>query len=235
MKIHNCQQGSTEWIISRLFRLTASNAAKFFTTKGVLSDSIAMREKVDNLIAGYMLGQLVQSGAVILPADDRELQELISHYTGDSFKGNLHTRRGHECEPLAIAALQKRIGAEITSVGMVVHDNYFVSCSPDGLVMDGEEIIAGAEVKAPSLGNYYGQIRDGGLPSQYKLQVHLSMAICEVDKWHYGAFFKGEPIHYVRAEREKLTDTLAKSIDEFAIIYAEQFAKTMAAVDAAKL
>jgi hypothetical protein len=235
MKILTHQQGSTEWIISRLFRLTASNAAKFFTTKGVLSDSIAMREKVDNLIAGYSLGQLIQSGEVILPADDRELQELIAHYTGDAFRGTLHTRRGHECEPLAIAALQERIGAEITSVGMVVHDNNFTSCSPDGLVMDGEKIIAGAEVKAPSLGNYYGQIREGGLPPQYRLQVHLSMAICEVDAWHFGSFFKGHPIHYVRVEREKLTDTLAENIDKFAQIYSEQYTKTMAAVDAAKL
>jgi hypothetical protein len=100
-----------------------------------------------------------------------------------------------------------------------------VSCSPDGLIYHDGILVAGAEVKCPTLATYYGYLADGGLPDEYKLQVHSAMAICEVDQWHFAAYFKGKPLFYVHVKRDDFTDTLDHSLYQFRQIYEERFWK----------
>jgi hypothetical protein len=51
------------------------------------------------------------------------------------------------------------------------------------------------------------------------------MAICEVDEWHFAAYFKGKPLFYVHVERDIFTDTLDHSLYEFREMYEERFWK----------
>lgn len=81
------------------------------------------------------------------------------------------------------------------------------------------------EIKSPCLFNYYNHVTEQELPDDYKLQVHSGMAICEVDLWHFGSYFKGKPLFHLPVKRDKFTDTLEKSLREFREIYAERYAE----------
>lgn len=229
MIILNYPQKSTEWISARLWRLTASKTKSVITATGALSKSQAAMGAIDKMIAGITAAKIINSNpAAVEVMDDKELQKWIGNYTGDAFFGNFHTNRGNELEADAIAALSDKIGMQIDDAGMVVMGDDprgFVSCSPDGLIWQGDQLIAGAEVKCPSLATYYGYVSDGVLPSEYALQVHSSMAICELDTWHFGAFFPNHPIFHVEVKREDFTDKIAKSLQEFAQLYADRLAE----------
>ena len=244
--LENTPQGSVDWIVARLWRLTGSEMKRNITSTGKLSRSQASVDAVDKLIAGIDAAKAVirlykeaeKTGRQI---DEWELGKFIAHYTGDKFKGSLHTERGNELEPDAIAALSEKIGMPIVDVGMCIigdHENGVISCSPDGLIYDARGILsAGAELKCPTKAVYYGIVADDVLPEDYKLQVHSSMAICEVDIWHFGAYFKNEPIFYKQVRRDAFTDTVQKSLQEFQGFYADRFAavkKGMAALNADK-
>lgn len=223
----NFPQGSIEWITARLWRLTASNMSGVITATGSLSASIVAEDHIDKLIAGMDLANVMTANAEALGGlDDWKLKEFMSNYNGDKFSGSSHTRRGHDCEPDAIAAMSELLGTQITDVGMCVmgdRENGVVSGSPDGLIHEGGRLVAGAEVKSPSLAKYIGHVRRGGLPADYRLQVHANMAICEVEEWHFGSFFAGKPLFHVVVKRDRFTDTIAASLEKFRSNYEAQF------------
>lgn len=230
MRMFDIPQGSLPWITNRLWRLTASTMSKCILASGELSRSQACFAHIDKLIAGLDLARaLEQRQADIDEMDDWQLKNFMRHYIGDTFAGNIHTERGHEFEPDAIAVIQELIGEQIFDTGMcVMGDNPFgvVSCSPDGYTKDAQgNFKDGVEVKAPVLCKLYGYFREDVLPSEYKLQVHSSMAICEADRWHFGAYFKDKPLFYKLVKRDKLTDKLEKSFYAFAALYREQLEK----------
>jgi len=227
MIIIETPQGSLDWITSRLYRLTGSAMKANITATGQLSKSQAAIAAIDKLIAGFdAANEMRTNPAAIAGLDDWQMQEWIGHYTGDKFSGNAHTRRGNDLEPDALAALQDRIGMQIDPVGMCImgdDPNGVVSCSPDGLIYQDGKLVSGAEVKCPTLATYYGYLADGGLPDEYKLQVHSAMAICELNKWHFAAYFKGKPLFYVHVERDMFTDILEKSLQDFRSMYEKRF------------
>ena len=227
MIILDTPQGSLDWITERLWRLTGSQMKKNITTTGKLSASQAALENIDRLIAGIDAANEIRTNPdAIAGLDDWQAQEWIGHYTGEKFTGNAHTRRGNDLEPDALAALQERIGMQIDQVGMCImgdNPNGVVSCSPDGLIYQDGKLVAGAEVKCPTLATFYGYVADGRLPDEYKLQVHSGMAICELDEWHFGAYFKGKPLFYVHVERDNFTDILEESLHQFRKQYEDRF------------
>jgi hypothetical protein len=228
-------QGSLEWQRNRWWRLTGSMLKKNITSTGKLSESQAAMENIDKLIAGIDAAEYIRLNPRALDGmDDWKVQEWLSHYTGEKFTGNKHTRRGNDLEPDALAALQERIGMQIDPVGMCVmgderdkkgNPTGVVSCSPDGLIYRDGKLLAGAEVKCPTLATFYGYLADGTLPDEYKLQVHSAMAICEVDEWHFAAYFKGKPLFYVHVKRDDFTDNLEHSLYQFREMYEERFLK----------
>lgn len=229
MIILDTPQGSIEWITARLWRLTGSELKSNITATGALSVSKAAMKNIDKLIAGIDLAnEIIRNPGVIDGMDEWQLKKFMSHYNGDSFSGSIHTERGTECEPDAIAAMSAIIGTQIQDVGLCVmgdNPNGVVACSPDGLVRDGGKIVAGVEIKSPCLFGYYNHVTEQELPDDYKLQVHSGMAICEVDLWHFGSFFQGKPLFHYPVKRDKFTDTLGKSLGEFRAIYAERYTK----------
>jgi hypothetical protein len=199
------------------------------TATGALSTSKAAMKNIDKLIAGLDLAnEIIRNPGRIDAMDEWQLKNFMAHYTGDTFSGSIHTERGHECEPDAIAAMSEKIGTQIQDVGMCImgeNPNGVVACSPDGLVWEGGKLVAGVEAKAPCLSNYYHYVTEDELPEEYNLQVHAGMAICEVDLWHFCSYFRGKPLFHIPVKRDKLTDTLEKSLKEFRSIYAERYAK----------
>lgn len=227
MIILDTPQGSLDWITERLWRLTGSQLKKNITSTGRLSISQSAMANIDRLIAGvYAANEIRTNPDAIAGLDSFQIQEWIAHFTGEQFTGNAHTRRGNDLEPDALAALQDRINMKIDPVGMcIMGDDYngVVSCSPDGLIYQDGVLVAGAEVKCPTLATYYGYVADGTLPDEYKLQVHSSMAICELNEWHFGAYFKGKPLFYVHVKRDAFTDILEESFCQFRKQYEDRF------------
>lgn len=227
MIILDVPQGTTQWMVERLWRLTASEMKSNITATGELSKSKAAIKAIDKLIAGIDLAnEMNRQSHLVDQMNDRELKDFMRHYTGDSFTGSLHTERGKDCEPEAIAAMSEMIGSQIMDVGMVVmgdNKNGVVSCSPDGFEWTGDVLEGGAEIKSPCLFNYYNQVAENELPEEYKIQVHAGMAICEVDVWHFGSYFPGKPLHYLKVQRSAFTDKLEKSLRAFEEMYRERY------------
>jgi len=238
MIILDAPQGSLDWIIQRLFRLTASDLSANITSTGQLSKSKAALKSIDKLIAGFDLAHaLKEHESEISEMDEWELKKFMANYTGDSFSGNIHTERGKELEPDAIAAMQDRIGRQIVDVGMCVmgdDPNGLVSCSPDGLIYKASLIDEGAEVKAPCLSTYLRFVREDILPPEHALQVHAGMAICEVDAWNFGAYFKGKPLFYKKVNRDSFTDKLGDTFEKFNALYRDQFSEVQTKIESLK-
>jgi len=235
MIIIDTEQGSLDWITARLWRLTGSALKSNITATGALSKSQSAIAAIDKLIAGLDAANEIRTNPdAIAGLDDWQVQEWLSHYTGEKFSGNKHTRRGNDLEPDALAALQDRIGMQIDPVGMCImgdDPNGVVSCSPDGLIYYQGLLNAVAEVKCPTLATYYGWVREKKLPDEHHLQVHAEMAICEVDQAHFGGHVKGKPLFYVHVKRNGFTDVLEDSLKQFRNQYEEQFWKITSAME----
>lgn len=221
-------QGSIEWRTARLWRLTASNMGAVITSTGALSKSQAALAHIDKLIAGIELANLLNSQPErVADMTERELTQFMANYNGEKFGGSLHTERGNDCEADAIAALSAIIGVQVVDVGMCVmgnSQNGVVSCSPDGIIHDSAgKFVAGAEVKSHNLSKYNGQVIDDVFPTEHALQVHASMAICEVDEWHFGSFFTGKPLFHKIVRRSSYTDKISESLLAFRSMYEERF------------
>jgi len=229
MIILDCQQGSTEWIMERLWRLTASEAkSNISEATGELSKSKAAIAAIDKLIAGIELAkEMKRRQEELANLDEWELKKFMSHYVGDIFKGNHHTERGTDLENEALAKLSERTGIFFEDVGMcVIGDGSspgYVSCSPDGIGRNSQNvIITGGELKNANLAKFNGMVADQEMHPDYKLQVHFSMAVCELESWHYGANFPGKEIFHKEVKRDSYTDNVAKSIQGFIRMYADR-------------
>jgi hypothetical protein len=221
-------QGSIEWRTARLWRLTASNMGAVITSTGALSASKVSMSHIDKLIAGIDLANLLNSQPErVADMTEWELTKFMSHYNGEKFSGSSHTERGNDCEADAIGALSAILGVQVVDVGMCImgdSKNGVVSCSPDGIIHDSSgKFVAGTEVKSPCLCNYYRHVIDDVFPDDYKLQVHASMAICEVDTWHFGSFFTGKPLFHKVVKRSIYTEKIGESLLAFRSMYEERF------------
>lgn len=227
MRIIENEQGTIEWKTARLWRLTASNMSAVITSTGGLSASKAAENHIDKLIAGIELANVLNSQPEKFAGmAEWELAKFMSNYNGDKFSGNSHTERGNKCEADAIAAMSELLGQDISSAGMIVmgdSENGVVSCSPDGVIYDGGALVAGVEVKSPCLFNYHRHVLDDVFPDEYRLQVHASMAICDVDRWHFGSYFDGKPLFYKEVRRDAFTDKIAYSLVLFRALYENRF------------
>lgn len=224
-----CIQGTLEWLIERLWRLTASEAKTNITNTGELSKSEAAMAAIDKLIAGIELArEMTRRIDEIDGMDDKALIKFMCHYTGEKFSGNIHTERGTDYESEAVAHLSEKIEMKLHDVGMcVMGDNAktgVISCSPDALGYNSQRILTtGAEIKNPCYAKFLNIVASDKLPPDYKLQVHFSMAVCEVEQWHFAAHFKGKPIFHKLVHRDAYTDKVEKSLLGFIDLYRDRY------------
>ena len=198
MKIHKgFLQGSEEWFALRRGRATASNFKKIITpAKGEYSKQAS----------AYM----------------RDL--LVECFTPDyaKFLGTFWTDRGTEMEPEARKAFEEHTGLTTEQVAFVTSERWqhVVGCSPDSLIKGASgAYVAGLEIKCPSPFTHAEYIEDGVLPDEYKAQVHGSMAVTGLPRWHFFSYFSGlQPFHLV-VERDDYTAKLEAAIDRFIIEY----------------
>lgn len=146
----NIVQGSPEWFLQRLGKVTASR----------LADVVAKTKTGESASRATYRAELVA--------------ERLTGKQAESFT-NAAMKWGTECEPLARAAYEAERGVFVVETGMIHHPTIAMSgASPDGLVMDDGLL----EIKCPETKAHIETILTGKAPSKYLPQMQWQMACC---------------------------------------------------------
>jgi len=172
MKIHEVEQGTTEWHALRLGIPTASNFDKLITTKGEPSKS---RTKYLYQLVGERLSGTKEEG-----------------YT------NGYMERGIQLESEARSFYEVVTGKELKTCGFITDNHGDYGCSPDGLVGDDGLI----EIKCPSMAVHVGYLIDNKLPTDYFQQVQGQMFVAERKWLDFISYYPGIPPLIIRVEKD---------------------------------
>jgi len=188
MLVSNFEQGSQEWLQSRLGKPTASNFGKLITPTG--KPSTSAEGYINDLIAQKITG------------------ELPEFYT------NAAMERGNELEPAAKALYEFINDVEVVEVGLCLHDTLDCGASPDGLIgVDG-----GIEIKCPLPHTHIAYLREGVVPSKYIPQIQGCLWITGREWWDFMSYHPAMEDLIVRVERDneyikKLADQVERAVD----------------------
>jgi putative phage-type endonuclease len=185
MIILNDEQGSPEWLASRLGRPSASMFSNLITTSGKPSSSA--KKYIAEMVAERLTGR------------------------SKPFYTNEHMERGNFLEPEAREAYEFITDFEVVETGFILDDSEEFGCSPDGLVStDG-----GLEIKCPSDGVHAGYLIDGKVPTKYYQQVQGCMWVTGRDWWDFMSYHPEMPHLLVRMERnEEFIEAMATEVNK---------------------
>lgn len=151
---------SPDWLEVRAGKFTASTAAEF------LSDPSTK--------AGKEAGEIGESCKGLC-------YRVMAEQTGWREPQNPYmefaaVRRGLIFEPVARQLAEQQLGKKITECGFV-EDTVMFGCSPDGLIMDGDNVDAVIEIKCPEPKAFYKMLMDCA-KREYQLQMQFAMNVC---------------------------------------------------------
>lgn len=161
------EQGSAEWTVARIGKITASRFGEVMT----LAKSNKDREagKLSDSASSYLdqvVGEVLTGKAHELP-DMRMLQW------------------GNEHEPIARQVYEARTGNKVRKVGFVELEGFDIGCSPDGLV--GEKGIT--EIKCPfKTCHHVKYLRKPEIPKKYFWQIVGEMFVTGADWADFVSF-----------------------------------------------
>lgn len=179
------EQGSPEWLASRLGRPSASNFGRLVTGSGKPSSSA--ESYINEMIAERLTGR------------------------SKPFYTNEHMERGNALEPEAREAYEFITDFEVVETGFILHDSQEFGCSPDGLVAEQ----GGLEIKCPSDSVHVSYLRAGKVPSKYYQQVQGCLWITGREWWDFMSYHPEMPHLLVRAHRnEKYIEAMAEQVEK---------------------
>lgn len=188
MIVHDCKQGSPEWLKLRLGIPTASEFDALVSPEWKIRTGQGPQTYLIRKLCEKVLG---------FAQDD-----------GSSFAMNQGSII--EGEALPYLAFVHDIKAE--RVGFCTTDDGRIGCSPDGLV--GEE--GGVEIKCPQPEQHLGYLLAGEVPKQYLAQVHGSMFVTGRKWWWFMSYSRQFPPLILRVERdEKIQDAFRGAFKTF--------------------
>lgn len=184
MIILNDEQGSPEWLASRLGRPSASMFGKLVTGSGKPSGSA--ESYINEMIAERLTGR------------------------SKPFFTNEHMERGNFLEPEARQAYEFITDFEVVETGFILDDSQEFGCSPDGLVAND----GGLEIKCPSDSVHVSYLRAGKVPAKYYQQVQGCMMITGREWWDFMSYHPEMPHLLVRMKRnEKFIKAMAEQLE----------------------
>ena len=179
------EQGSPEWLASRLGRPSASMFSNLITTSGKPSSSA--KKYIAEMVAERLTGR------------------------SKPFYSNDHMERGNFLEPEAREAYEFITDLEVVETGFILHDSEEFGFSPDGLVAND----GGLEIKCPSDGVHAGYLIDGKVPTKYYQQVQGCMWVTGRDWWDFMSYHPEMPHLLVRMERnEEFIEAMATEVNK---------------------
>ena len=188
MKIHDCKQGSAEWLKLRAGIPTASEFHRLVTPLWKIRTGEGPATYLNEKLAEAWTGApLPQTGGF----------------------GTLE--QGTILEEEALPWYELETGTTVRRVGFITTDDGRVGCSPDGL-----EENSGVEIKCPQAQTHVGYLLDGGVPGEYLAQVHGSMFVTGFPCWKFLSYRRNFPRLLLTVERdEKIQKILADALDRF--------------------
>lgn len=182
----NCEQRSPEWFDARKGLLTASQFGDWLTKSGKVAEKAR------------------------LTAAAKCLAEFAGYPDPPPFETD-DMRRGTEMEPIARNCFMELTGLAVEEVGFAKGNGWF-GCSPDGIIPGSR---SGLEIKCPRPSKLIQYVELGGLPDEYKAQVHGCMAVSGATSWHFFAFFPGFPSHHFIVERDEYTEQIKDGLTAY--------------------
>jgi hypothetical protein len=207
LKILTMPQRSPEWFAAREGCLiTASEMGPFLSKQD--KKSVEARRRL-----------VCQRLCNLLPLDDwtaklKEKEEKALEY-------NLDIQRGNAMEEEARAAYARKTGAETAQVGFLLSDCGLFGASADSLVLTARanRYARGLELKCPRRETLMAYHLIGGLPDEYRGQVHGSMVVSGLREWDFFAWHPMLPPLWIRV----LWDDFTQAIAEGLVAFAEEF------------
>ena len=190
MIISDHEQGSEEWLESRLGKPSASNFKKLVTTKGEPSKQAV--SYVHELIGERLTGE------------------------SDIFYTNEHMERGKELESEARKAYEFIYGASVTEHGFILHDSGEYGCSPDGVIYQDGKIVSGLEIKCPKASTMVKyHLNPDTFFNAYYQQVQGCMLITGAQYWDLFAYHpKVKPLLIPVMRDDEFLANLQEEIDK---------------------
>ena len=178
MQISDLEQGTPEWLASRIGKITGSGMSKLITSTGKKSTSA--ESYINQLIAERITG------------------EQTPMYV------NAHMERGTELEDEAREYYRFIYDADIQEVGLCTHDEFpDVGISPDGLIWDDKTgKFYGIEIKCPAAKTQVEVLRRNRLPSQYVAQVQACIWVSGADYWDFMSWHPQMKPFLIRVMRD---------------------------------
>lgn len=188
MKIVACEQRSADWWECRRGIPTASAFDEILTPK-TMKASASQEKFICRLIA--------EKYANVWPTEGGFVSDAMQY--------------GIDTETRARLSYEFLTDSEVSQVGFCLSDCGRFGCSPDGLI--GDE--GGLELKCPNLETHAKYLLDGGLPAEYKCQVHGSLIVSGLDWWDFMSHSDDLPPLIVRVEPDDFTKMLKDELQKF--------------------
>lgn len=182
MKIHDCIQGSSQWLKLRAGIPTASEFNRLVTPKWAIKKGDGPQtflcEKLAEKWTGAPLPQVGGFGAL---------------------------EQGTILEEEALPFFELTTGREIKRVGFITTDDGRIGCSPDGLLDGG-----GIEIKCPAAHTHVSYLLDGVVPDEYMAQVHGAMLVTGAESWEFMSYRRNFPPLHVTVKRDEEIQSVLK-------------------------
>jgi putative phage-type endonuclease len=183
----DCDQRTPEWFEARKGHLTASAFGTWLTK----NDATSRKAKI------------TATAAVLAQA---------AGFPDPPVFENADIKRGIEQESEALQYFQRMTGLTVDPIGFAKSKLGLFGCSPDGLILENS---SGVEIKCPRASKLIQYHQAGELPSEYKDQVHGSMAVTGATSWHFLAYHRGLPAFYVEVQRDDYTESMLTGLKAF--------------------
>ncbi len=160
------------------------------------------------LITGSKVGAIL--GKCKFNKPDDIMRSMVREYFGaeSEFNGNVATKHGVACEPLAVQSFEIEMGLDVEEVGFFINDKFpWCGASPDGFTSDGCLL----EIKCP-----YGKKDTGDFVSyieqpHYYAQMQMQMLATKKKRcYFYQWSFVGTKCEIVDLNREWIKENLPK-------------------------
>lgn len=207
MRIIECIQGDEIWAEERRGRATASRFSEILSPKKC---------------------EFAKAGAYTYACELLAERNVPAHYwVSDDYQSRAMAN-GSATEHEARNYIAFLLGAKIEQVGLIVSDDEFFACSPDGLLGDD----CGLELKCPTHSHQIKYLLDPErLITEYRAQCHGGMLVAKRKRWLLVSYAVGLPPVIHEFKVDVYTRLLSKALAKFKSLHDQLSAKLAAMGD----